>query len=176
MALALAAACSSPAEQPRAAAPPAGPGAAGPGQPDSGVPGPSPLPVDPALLEPLTALGPCPDPPPSPAPDLEPVDGLSLPDSAVLTSTTASGPIAEVQGYVPMTPVQLRVHYQTHPTLEVVLIEDEIRESESLVTDGTYRLFVKAQAVCELGSVFVAVVAPESEAQAVPVPTGPAGG
>ncbi len=36
----------------------------------------------------------------------------------------------------------------------------EIRQSEMLAEAGVYRLFVKAQAICELGSVFVAVISP----------------
>ena len=126
--------------------------------------------IDPALLAPLTALGPCRiDPTPVPH---EPVPGLVLPEGTVVTLVEVAAPITDVRGYIPMTPVQLRVHYQWHPELRPLHVEDEVFEAEVLVTDGVHRLFVKAQAVCELGSAFVAIVAPEEAATAVPRPTG----
>ena len=75
-----------------------------------------------------------------------------------------------------MTPIQVRVFYQRQTEFEVLQIEDEIQESEMLLADGTHRLFVKAQAICELGSVFLAVVAPEGGGAEVPVPAGGAAG
>jgi hypothetical protein len=130
----------------------------------------SPGDIDPALLEPLTMLGPCTVEPN--AIDEEPVDGALLPDGAVLTSQTAQGPLTQIKGYIPMTPVQIRVFYQRQDTFEVLQVEDEVRESEVLLADGNHRLFVKAQAICELGSVFLAVVAPESSGNQVPLPAG----
>lgn len=128
--------------------------------------------IDPQLLQPLAALGPC-ELSPSPVPASErSVAGLHLPPEAIVVEVQDAGPATNVRGYVPMTPVQLRVHYQRRDDLRKLLVEDEIRESEVLATDGTYRQFVKAQAVCRLGSLFVAVIAPESAADAVPTPSG----
>jgi hypothetical protein len=115
---------------------------------------------DDALLEPLRALGPCENAPRAGRDD--DVAGLVLPDGAVLTQVSPAEPLTNAQGYIPMTPVQIRVYYQQHPDLEVLSVEDEVQESEVLVEAGDRRLFIKSQAVCELGSVFVAVVAPAS--------------
>ena len=130
----------------------------------------SPGDIDPALLEPLTALGPCTVEPNTI--DDEPVEGALLPEGAVLTSQTTDGPLTQIKGYIPMTPVQIRVFYQEQDQAEVLQVEDEVRESEVLLGDGAHRLFVKAQAICELGSVFLAVVAPEDAGAQVPVPAG----
>ena len=134
----------------------------------------SPGDIDPALLEPLTGLGPCTVKPNTI--DEEPADGALLPDGAVLTSQTQEGPLTQIKGYIPMTPVQIRVFYQRQDTFEVVQVEDEIRESEVLLADGDNRLFVKSQAICELGSVFLAVLAPENAGAQVPAPAGGGGG
>jgi len=132
---------------------------------------PSPLlSVDPALLAPLEGLGPCGSPPA--AAEAPTVEGLRLPDGAVITEVTDSGPLTTVQGWVPLTPIQLRVHYQRLDGIAVLNAEDEVWESETLFTDGRRRLFVKAQAMCESASLLVAVVAPESQGEAVPVPAG----
>lgn len=132
----------------------------------------SPGDVDPALLAPLRGLGPC-DVNPN-AIELGEVDGLVLPPGAVVTERTDDGPLTTVRGYVPLTPVQVRVLYQRDPDVEIVQVEDEIRESETLLDNGEHRLFVKAQAVCEQGSVFLAVVAPRAADAPVPAPTGAA--
>lgn len=137
----------------------------------SGLPSPADSgTIDPALLAPLTALGPCRVEPPSPDPTA--VEGLVLPPAAIVSRVREDGALTSVEGYIPRTPVEVRAFYQEHPTLEVVQIEDEVFESESLVSDGTNRLFVKAQAVCERGSVFVAFVAPEAGGAEVPAPAG----
>lgn len=147
----------------------AGPSAAAlPGAPASGA-------VDPRLLEPLEGLGPCQDLDPQPAvtPD-GPVPGLVLPGDAVVTVVTATGPLVQVQGLVTRTPIQLRVWYQEESGLEVITVEDEVWESEALVSDGEWRLYVKAQALCATESAFVAFVGPEEAASALPVPSGAA--
>lgn len=130
--------------------------------------------IDPAALEPLTALGPCEIEPN--AIDDPPAEGLVLPPGAVLTEQAEDGPLTTTRGYVPMTPVQVRDWYQRHEELEVVQIEDEVREAEALLDSGDRRLFVKAQAVCELGSVFLAVVAPQADEDQLPAPAGSVGG
>lgn len=152
---------------------------------DGGAAGPAPSPadqatlpaalaspgdIDPALLQPLRGLGPC-DVHPN-AIDPEPIPGLVLPPGAIVTERSDDGPLTTVRGYVPLTPVQVRVLYQRDPDLGIVQVEDEIRESETLLDSGEHRLFVKAQAVCEQGSVFLAVVAPRAADAPVPAPTG----
>ena len=111
-------------------------------------------------LRPLTDLGPCSTPPP--ARETKDVAGLILPSKAVPVRVTPADPLTNVQGYVAMTPVQLRAFYQRHPDVTVISVEDEDFEAEVLFAAEDRRVFVKAQAVCELGSVFVAVVSPES--------------
>lgn len=130
----------------------------------------SPGDIDPALLRPLRGLGPC-DVHPN-AIELEPTPGLVLPPGAVVTERSDDGPLTTVRGYVPLTPVQVRVLYQRDPDVEIVQGEDEIRESETLLDSGEHRLFVKAQAVCEQGSVFLAVLAPRAAQDDVPAPAG----
>lgn len=130
--------------------------------------------IDPAMLEPLTALGPCSVDPNTI--DDDPAEGALLPEGAVLTAQTTDGPMTQMKGYIPMTPVQIRVFYQRQDDFDVLQVEDEVRESEVLMADGTHRLFVKSQAVCELGSVFLAVMAPETVGDQVPVPAGGGGG
>jgi hypothetical protein len=127
--------------------------------------------VDPRLLAPMTGLGPCEFDIPSVA-DADDVDGLVLPPDAIVSEVSEAGPLVHVPGYLPYTPVKVRVFYETSEVLEQLQIEDEIRETEVLVGDGTHRLFLKAQAVCELGSVFVGVVAPEIAAEDLPEPAG----
>lgn len=128
-----------------------------------------PADLDPQLLEPLRGLPPCDvDPETVEADD----PGLVLPPSAAVTDRRADGPLVQLQGYMPYTPVQVRVFYATRDELEILQSEDEVRESEILASDGEHRLFVKAQAVCDHGSVFIAVLAPEVAATEVPTPQG----
>jgi hypothetical protein len=134
--------------------------------------GPTPTAIDSALLAPLEGLGPCPSPPP-PA-DVELPPGVLLPDGATVTSVNETGPLTNVQGFVPLTPVQVRVDYSERDDVEILTVEDEGFESEVLLSAGERRLFVKAQAICDRGSVFAAVLAPESAAAAVPTPSGAA--
>lgn len=146
-----------------------------PGCGDAAAPGAAAAPtelgsVDPVLLQPLDNLPPCASPPPAAEP--QDVEGLLLPPGAVVTRYTKADPLTTVEGWVPLTPIQLRVYYQRLDGIDVLKAEDEVWESETLVTDGVHRLFVKAQAMCSSGSLLVAVVAPESQADAVPAPAG----
>jgi hypothetical protein len=99
-------------------------------------------------------------------------EGAILPRSALVTRTRPRGPTLRMSGYVPMRPIELRRYYEARADLEVLTIEDEIIEAEALLSDGEFRTFVKAQAVCDEGSTFLAVVAPELAAGEVPVPAG----
>lgn len=137
-----------------------------------GAAAPTPTVISAELLQPLTALGPCTPPEATADPAAADVPGLVLPGGAIAAQVLPQAPVTNVQGYIPLTPIQVRVFYLEHAGVEVVVSEDERWESESLVSDGTHRLFVKAQAVCEQGSLFVAVVAPEADAAFVPAPAG----
>ena len=99
-------------------------------------------------------------------------EGTILPRSAVATRMRERGPTVRVTGYVPMRPIELRMYYESRQDLEILTIEDEIIEAEALLSDGAFRTFIKAQAVCDEGSTFLAVVAPELAAGEVPVPAG----
>lgn len=151
----------------------ADPGPTPAASPDAGFTPPFEVPseVDPELLRPLRGAGLC-TATPEPAADTPRPPGLVLPDEAILTSVEEADPLTNVQGYIPWTPVQYRVWLQFVAEVEVMQIEDEVREAEALVSDGTHRMFAKAQAVCEMGSVFVAVIAPELEDAELPTPAG----
>ena len=115
------------------------------------------------LLAPLEGLGACGDQPEAVAP-VDSVEGLHLPDGARLTSVSQDGPLVQVEGWVPLTPIGVRADYVSADNLEVleiINVEDEIWESETLVTDGQHRLFVKAQGICRTESIFVAIVTAE---------------
>lgn len=130
----------------------------------------APLPVASELLEPLQGYPPC--TPPSVAPVPAEVRGLVLPEGALVTEVSEDGPITQVTGYVASTPVQARVGYQEDDSITVLQVEDEGFEAEALVESEGRRMFVKVQAVCDEGSVFVALVADAGAAAAIPVPAG----
>ena len=118
---------------------------------------------------PLHAMGPC-GPPPTAVPGR--VAGLLLPDRAVVTAVERRSPLVTVRGYVELTPVQVRMYYQSiRDQLEVSELEDEVLEAETLFRRGPHRSWVKAQAVCATGSELTAVVGPAS-GSGVPTPTG----
>lgn len=129
--------------------------------------------IAPELLQPLVGLGPCEDPPPA-NPDAAAateLPGVALPPTTVITHLNDTGPLTQIRGYVERTPVEMRKFYSDGSTdLEVLTIEDEIREVEVLLTDGDTRLFVKGQAVCERGSFFTAFLAPAGQAELLPSP------
>jgi len=125
--------------------------------------------------QPLTALGPCTFVP-TPG-DIGEVDGLVLPPDAVLIESTDTEGLVNLRGYVAMTPVQVRLWFEAGvgaSDFELLSAEDETHEAEVLVKVGAYRMYFKAAAICELGSAFVAVVAPDGSSAAVPTPTGSA--
>ena len=108
---------------------------------------------------------------PSPAP-VEEVPGLTLPDEATVFSVYDVGQLTQAEGMVEMTPVEVRTFYEGRDELEVLTVEDERIEAEILVTDGTHRLFVKAQIACATASNFTATVGTEAQAGAMPRPAG----
>lgn len=108
---------------------------------------------------------------PSPPP-LDEVPGLTLPEAATVFSVYEVGSLTQAEGVIEMTPLEVRAYYEDHADLDVVTIEDERVEAEVLVSDGTHRLFVKAQIACATGSNFTATVGTEAEAEAMPTPAG----
>lgn len=82
------------------------------------------------------------------------------------------GVLTQAEGMVDLTPVEVRSYYEQHEDLRVLTVEDERVESEILVTDGTYRMFLKAQISCATGSNFTATVGTEAQAAALPTPAG----
>jgi hypothetical protein len=123
-------------------------------------------------LGPLEALADCEG---LPAAEGEAPDGLLLPDGAIIQKVTPQGPLVNVTAYVPMTPVQFEQTYRDLG-VEILITENEIFEAELLVSDGTHRNFLKAAALCKEGSSVLAVVAPEVDAEGLPVPQRAGGG
>ncbi len=131
---------------------------------------PSTFEMDLTELQPLTMLGPCQDVARPEVPVVE--DAVVLPPEGFLVQRTEQGGLVNTRGYVAMTPLQFQVWVRDQPGLEMLTVENEIQESETLYTNGERRIFLKAAAVCELGSAFIAVVADEVDADAVPTPSG----
>lgn len=121
-------------------------------------------------LGPLEALADCEAAPPA---EGEAPEGLLLPEEAVIQNVTPQGPLVNVTAYVPMTPVQFQQTYEDLG-VDILLSENEVYEAELLVSDGTHRNFLKAAALCKEGSSVLAVVAPEVDAEGLPVPRGTA--
>ena len=120
---------------------------------------------------PLEALAEC----PAPAPAItEGVQGLILPEGALVQQVTPSDPLTNIAAYVEMTPVEFEQYYRNRDGIEVLVGENEIYEAEMLVSDGTHRNFLRATAVCRRGVQIVGVVAPEVDAEGLPVPQGAA--
>jgi hypothetical protein len=119
---------------------------------------------------PLTMLPPC-DPPPAPINGSD-VAGLVVPDGSVITEVTPQTPITSVQGYVEMTPVQIRLHYAERDDIELLALEDEVFEAEVLLRSGAQRMYLKALARCDEGSSLLAIVAPDGDAEGLPIPDG----
>ena len=125
--------------------------------------------VDP--LAPLEALPACPA---APAPLREGVKGLIVPRRTIIQKVEAQKPLVNVTAFVPMTPAQFEATYKAMTGIEILISENEIYEAELLVSDGSYRNFIKATATCSTGSQLVVVVAPEVDAEGLPVPQGAA--
>lgn len=128
----------------------------------------TPQPTDDAF-GPLHALPDCPSPPPG-RPDE--VAGLLLPEGSVVTTVQPQDPLTTVQSFVPLTPVQFEAHYADRAGIEVLVSENEVYEAELLISDGSHRNFLKATASCSTGSQVLAVVAPEVDAEGLPLPQG----
>lgn len=113
---------------------------------------PDPDDIDPARLEPLEGLPPCPSPPAAAGGE---TGDLPLPVDAVVTSADVDGSLQSVQGFTPRTPVEVLVDYLRLDGWTVLTAEDEVFESELLLERDGLRVFAKAQANCARGSAFV---------------------
>lgn len=140
-------------------------GSGTPATPESGGPA-SPAALSPTAL-PLPRCG----KPPSPAPGAAPA-GAIVPPGTTLTAVRDQPPITQLNGYVEMTPVQVREWVEARDDLVIKHAEDEGFESELLVTAGDHSIFVKAQAVCATASLLAEVIAPAGADAALPTPAG----
>jgi hypothetical protein len=100
---------------------------------------------------PLTALGDC-GPLPEPAADVAVPAGAVLPDGAVVTSATPQDPLVTLTAEVHATPVEIRVAFEARDDVELIVVEDEVWESEILLSDGTHRTYLRSSAICATGS------------------------
>lgn len=113
------------------------------------------------VLPTATALPdrPCPPPPPE---IVEEVEGLVLPEGGYLTEVVRQGPLVQVRGWVERTPLQLRAEYEQRDDVEVLTLEDEVVEVETLVTDGEHRTFLRGTALCATASALDGLVVVET--------------
>jgi hypothetical protein len=109
----------------------------------------------------ITAVpeGPCPSPPP---PVEERVEGLVLPEGAYLTEVVRQGPLVQVRGRVDRTPLELRAEYEQRDDVEVLTLEDEGVEVETLVSTGGFRTYLRGTALCATASALDGLVSPEA--------------
>lgn len=133
------------------------------------APAPAPSASAAGVFGPLEALPECATPP---APGAEPVPGLVLPEGSVVLKVQEQKPVTTVTAFTPFTPAQFERTYAKNADLTVLLTENEVYEAELLVSNGTHRNFLKASATCSLGSQVLAVVAPEVDAEGLPLPQG----
>lgn len=101
---------------------------------------------------------PCPVPTPLSG---EVVEGLVLPEGAVLTEVVRQGPVVQVRGYVGRPPLVLRAEYEARTDVEVLTVEDEVVEVETLVSDGRFRTYLRGTGVCPSGTALDGLVSRE---------------
>lgn len=77
---------------------------------------------------------------------------MVLPAGGYVTVSEQDGPLTVANGWAPMTPVEVRAHYEAGGDWEILAVEDEMVEAEILVASGAHRLFVLAMAACPTGS------------------------
>jgi hypothetical protein len=100
----------------------------------------------------------------------ETVAGLTVPDEFVVLKVEKQKPLTNITGFVPLTPAAFERSFATMKDITILLTENEVFEAELLVTNGSHRTFLKATATCSTGSTVLAVVAPEVDAEGLPVP------
>lgn len=115
----------------------------------------------------LPPCGKSPSPDPGPPPE-----GAVIPPGTRITAVREQAPLVQLNGYVTSTPRDVRAWVETQSGLEVIASEDEGYEAELLVTDGTWRTFIKVRAVCSDGSMLAEVIAPADSDAVLSTPAG----
>jgi hypothetical protein len=123
----------------------------------------------PDLAGPLQALPPCEAPPEGID---EVVKGLIAPEGIIVTDVRVQKPLTNVSAYIEQTPIQFEAMYTKMEDITILSSENEIFEAEMLISDGKYRNFLKAAAMCDQGSQLLIVIAPEIAAETLPTPAG----
>lgn len=108
--------------------------------------------------------------PPTPPGPVEVGPKVPLLDEMIPTSSRTSGSMHQVSGWIARTPREVRAAYENLPGLTLVTSEDEVFEAELLFGAGDRRVYVKANSVCEGGSIMELWSSPEEGE--VPVPKG----
>lgn len=119
----------------------------------------------------LAQFPPC-EPPVGSGVDAGDVEGLVLPQDAVITSVVSNGPVTDIAAYVPRTPLDVRAFYEAESDVEILQLEDEIFETEVLLANGDLRMYLIAKVACPEGSHITAFVAPASAATTLPTLPG----
>lgn len=109
--------------------------------------------------------------PPSPDPD-PPPPGALVPPGARITAVREQPPVVQLNGYVESTPRQVREWVEEQPGLTIVAASEEPDESQLLVTDGTWKTFVKARAICDGASLLAEVITAQDSDAVIPTPAG----
>ena len=107
--------------------------------------------------------------PPSPDPDPPPA-GAVIPPGTRVTATRNETSIVQLNAYVTSSPDEVRTWIEAQPDLEVTAVTRRPNEVQLLVTDGTWRTFVRARGVCTDASLLAEVIAPQDSDAVLPTP------
>lgn len=107
--------------------------------------------------------------PPSPHPEPPPA-GAVIPPGTRITAIRNEDAVVQLNGYVTATPEQVRTWIESQPDLEITASDTSPNEIQLLVTDGTWRTFVRARGVCTDASLLAEVIAPQSSDAVLPTP------
>lgn len=129
--------------------------------PGPAAPGTSPTAV--AVELPACGKPPSPDPEPPPA-------GAVIPPGTRITATRNEQSVVQLNAYVTSSPRQVLGWIESQPELEITASHVTANEVELLVTDGTWRTFVRARGVCTDASLLAEVIAPQASDAVVPTP------
>lgn len=126
----------------------------------------------PAVSQTATDLGlPACGTPPSEDPT-PPPPGAVLPPTARLTAVREGSPRTQLTGYIESTPAIASQWIETQSGFEIISSNVTLEQSEFLVTDGTWRTYVKVRAVCSDASLLSEVIAAEGSGAQLPSPAG----
>lgn len=93
-----------------------------------------------------------------------------MPPRSRITAVRDDGPRVQLNGYVQSTPAAIRDWVESQSSLQVVASYEDAGEVQLLVTDGTWRTFIKARAICRDASVLAEVIAPADAEVVLPTP------